>query len=312
MIASRAPRSRILAAFGLVLALALGLSTAAAKGTAGSTLSLWRVSDSAGHVMYLAGSMHALTEADMPLPKPFTTAFQDSDRLVEELNLPDLDPATVSQQALQMGVMQDTTLEKVMGKADWAKVQKLAGESNVALYHYEHFKPWLAAIGIADTLLLRLGYKPQLGLDMHFAQLAKKRNMASNGLETVAEQLSFFNDLPLSVQKHFLLQTLEQASTAKEDLSRLHDAWALGDVSALESLMNDNFKGFEHVRKILIDDRNRRWLPHLKQCLASNQTCFVAVGVQHMVGPAGLLALLRHAGDTVTQMHDQTALTTGN
>ena len=312
MIASHARRSRMPVAFGLVLALAMGLTTALAKGTAGSTLSLWRVSDSAGHVMYLAGSMHALTQDDMPLPQPFTTAFQDSDRLVEELNLPDLDPATVSKQALQMGVLQDTTLEKVMGKSDWAKMQRLAAKSNVTLYRYEQFKPWLAAIGIADTLLVRLGYKPQLGLDMHFAQLAEKRKMASNGLETVAQQFSFFNDMPLAVQKRFLLQTLEQTSTAKEDLSRLHDAWALGDVSALATQMKNDFKGFEHVRKRLIDDRNRRWLPHLKQCLASGQTCFVAVGVQHMVGSAGLLALFRHAGDKVTQMHDQTARSAGN
>jgi len=312
MIANRARRSRMPATFGLVLTLALSLAPALAKGTAGSTLSLWRVSDPAGHVMYLAGSMHALTKADMPLPEPFTRAFQDSDRLVEELNLPDLDPATVSEQALQMGVLKDTTLEKVMGKADWARVQKLAAESNVALYHYEHFKPWLAAIGMADTLLLRLGYEPQLGLDMHFAQLAKKRKMASNGLETVAQQLSFFNDLTLPVQKRFLLQTLQQASTAKEDLSRLHDAWALGDVGALETQLNNDFKGFEHVRKRLIDDRNQRWLPHLKQCLASGQTCFVAVGVQHMVGPAGLLALLRHAGDKVVQMHNRATRNAGN
>ncbi|MGA7964645.1 MAG: TraB/GumN family protein [Gammaproteobacteria bacterium] len=307
MIVNRTTRRWLLTVLGLMLA--LSLPPALAKGTAIPTtpLSLWRVSDHAGHVMYLAGSMHALTQADLPLPTAYTKAFYDSDRLVEELNLAHLDPSTVSQQAMQMGMLQNTTLGKVMGKTDWTRAKALAAKANIDLSYYAHFKPWLAAVGVADTLLIKLGYKPQLGPDMHFARLARKRKMASNGLETVAEQLSFFNDMKLSVQKRFLMQTLAQATTAKQDLAKLHAAWAHGDMATLEALQKENFKGFVNVRKRLIDERNARWLPHLKKCLASGQTCFVVVGVEHMVGPHGLLALLRAAGAKVTQMHTRPA-----
>lgn len=307
MIANRTTRRWLLTV--LSLALALGLAPALAKGTSSPTtpLSLWKVRDHAGHVMYLAGSMHALTRSDLPLPAAYTKAFDDSNRLIEELNLASLDPATVSQQALQMGLLQNTTLEKVMGKKDWARAKALAAKSDTELSYYAKFKPWLAAVGIADTLLVHLGYKPQLGPDMHFAQLAKKRKMPSSGLETVAEQLSFFNDMKLSVQKRFLLQTLAQATTAKQDLAKLHTAWAHGDLATLEALQKEDFKGFAHVRKRLLDERNARWLPQLKKCLASGQTCFVVVGVEHMVGPRGLLALFREAGDKVTQMHTEPA-----
>ncbi|MGH8128084.1 MAG: TraB/GumN family protein [Gammaproteobacteria bacterium] len=302
MIANRITRHWLLTV--LSLALALSLPPALAKGTT-TPLSLWRVSDHAGHVMYLAGSMHALTKSDLPLPTAYTKAFYASDRLIEELNLAGLDSATVSQQALQMGLLQNTTLAKVMGKTDWVRAKALAAKSGVDLSFYAKFKPWLAAVGVADTLLIQLGYKPQLGPDMHFARLAKKHKMPSSGLETVAQQLSFFNDMKLTVQKRFLLQTLEQASSAKQELVKLHDAWARGDMATLEALQKEDFKGFAHVRKQLLDDRNARWLPHLQKCLASGQTCFVVVGVEHMVGPHGLLALLRKAGDKVTQMHTQ-------
>jgi uncharacterized protein YbaP (TraB family) len=306
MIAHRTIHRWLLTLLGLTLA--LSLPPALARGTASpAPLSLWRVSDHAGHVMYLAGSMHALTPADIPLPVTYTRAFYYSNRLVEELDLVHLDPATVTQQALKLGLLHGTTLEQVMGKADWARVKTLAGEASVTLDHYTYFKPWLAAIGIADTLLIRLGYTPQLGLDRHFAQLARKRKVASEGLETVTQQLSFFNDMKPTVQKRFLLQTLEQASTAKQELAKLHDAWARGDVATLEALQNKNFKGFVQLRKRLLADRNQRWLPHLQQCLESGQTCFVAVGVEHMVGPHGLIALLRAQGDKVRQMHSPTA-----
>lgn len=290
----------------LGLALALCVPAALARGAtspAPTPLSLWRVSDHAGRVLYLAGSMHALTKHDMPLPAAYTQAFDRSDELVEELNLPKLDESAVSREALAMGTLHGTTLSQVMGKEQWAKAEKLASKSNVELDRYENFKPWLAAVGIADTLLVRLGYNPRLGVDMHFARLAEKRKMPSSGLETVAEQFSFFNDMKQDVQKRFLMQTLEQAATAKRDLARLHDAWAVGDVHTLDTLEKKNFNGFPHVRKVLLTERNARWMPHLKKCLASGRTCFVVVGVEHMVGPRGLVALFRAAGDKVVQMH---------
>lgn len=287
----------------LALALALGFASALAATPAKThPISLWKVTGPAGHTLYLAGSMHALTQADLPLPQAYTRAFEDSDKLVEELNLKTLDPQQVTNQALAMGVMKDQTLAQAMGKKDWARVQELADKAGVTLYHYEHFKPWLAAIGIADTLLVRLGYQPQLGLDMHFADLAGKRNMPASGLETIAEQLSFFNDMKPEVQRRFLLQTLSEAESAKKDLARLHAAWANGDVQTLETLQRDNFKGFAHVRKRLIADRNARWLPHLEKCLGSGKTCFVVVGVEHMVGPHGLIALMKSHGARVVQL----------
>ena len=100
MIAHRTIHRWLLTLLGLTLA--LSLSPALARGAANPTpLSLWRVSNHAGHVMYLAGSMHALTPADLPLPAAYTRAFYNSDRLVEELDLIHLDPAAVTQQALK-------------------------------------------------------------------------------------------------------------------------------------------------------------------------------------------------------------------
>jgi uncharacterized protein len=307
-----APAARRWLAAALSLVFVLGFAAAQAKQAGNSTpISLWKVTAGAGHTLYLAGSMHALTQADMPLPDAFTRAFDASDRLVEELDYKELNQQEVTKQALAMGLLQDSDLASAMGKKDWAEVQKLAQESGIELYHYERFKPWLAAIGVADTLLLRYGYQPQLGLDLHFANLAQKRNMPGSGLETVAEQLSFFNDMKPEVQRRFLLQTLREAGTAKRDLGRLHDAWARGDVKALESLQKENFKGFPELRKRLINERNQRWLPHLLECLHGGQTCFVVVGVEHMVGSHGLITLMEARGAKVRQMHEAVHATNG-
>ena len=46
--------------------------------------------------------------------------------------------------------------------------------------------------------------------------------------------------------------------------------------------------------------RNRRWVPQIEECL-SQQKCFVVVGAAHLVGPDGLVAMLRAKGYTVKQ-----------
>ena len=311
MASTHAARRWLTALFCLTFV--IGFATANAKPAGTSTpISLWKVTDGPGHTMYLAGSMHALTQADMPLPSAYKSAFDASDHLVEELDFKDLNPRDVTKQALSMGLLKDSNLASVMGKKDWAEVQKLAGKAGVKLYRYERFKPWLAAVAIGDTMLTHFGYQPQLGLDLHFADLAHKRKMTSSGLETVTEQLSFFNDMKPAAQRRFLLQSLREAGSAKQDLARLHDAWAHGDIKQLATLQKKDFKHFPHLRNRLIKDRNERWLPHLLKCLHSKQTCFVAVGVEHMAGPDGLIALLKAKGAKIKQMHDSVHTGTGH
>lgn len=302
MIRSLAARrwSAGLVALGLVLCTFSALA-AAANGT--RPISLWKVTDSAGQTLYLAGSMHALKRSDLPLPSAYTKAFEASDKLVEEVNPRSLDPAAVAQQAMKLGRLQDRTLEETVGRRKWKQMQALAGKAGIDLDRYQGLKPWLAAVLIGDTLLLRAGYSGQRGVDMHFAHLAKQRGMPGAGLETVAEQFSFFNDMKSGVQERFLMQTLSEAGSTAKDTAQLHDAWAHGNLTALEKQQQRSFKGFPQVRKRLLDDRNARWLPTLEKCLHSGQICFVVVGVEHMAGPHGLIALLQARGARIRQLH---------
>lgn len=280
---------------------ALFAPPAVAASPAAAALPLWRISDGAGHVLYLAGSMHALTAADYPLPKTFAEAFGESDRLVEELDLAKVTPAVAAGAALQLGTLAKGTLADAMG-GEWQEAKHLAAKAGIDLERYSSLKPWLAGIEVADVILIRTGYEPALGLDIHFAQLAAKRKMPVTGLETMRQQLEFLDGLEPALQRRFLVQTLREAPRASTELAALHAAWRNGDMHALEAIEQHDFKGFPALRRRLLGDRNRNWLPQLKSCLASGNTCFVAVGVEHMVGPDGLLALLRNAGYKVTQM----------
>lgn len=265
-------------------------------------LPLWQVSDSAGHVLYLVGSMHALKPDDYPLPETMTAAFARSDLLVEEIDLNAASHDQAMKTIAAIGMLPPgQTLEQAMG-ADWEHARRLAKAAGLSLDIYARSKPWFAAVAIGDQIFLEAGYDPNLGLDMHFAALARSRGMPIHGLETLKGQLEIFDDFPLSLQRTFLLQTLSQAPEAGAELAQLHTAWRTGNLKTMEALANRDFAGYPELRKTLLIDRNKRWLPTLEDCLAGGKTCFVVVGAEHMAGPNGLPALMKGAGDDVRQL----------
>ena len=48
-------------------------------------------------------------------------------------------------------------------------------------------------------------------------------------------------------------------------------------------------------------DRNRRWVPQIRQYLQSDRNVLIVVGAMHFVGEDGLIAMLRAQGVRVTE-----------
>jgi uncharacterized protein len=51
----------------------------------------------------------------------------------------------------------------------------------------------------------------------------------------------------------------------------------------------------------LLVERNKNWLPKLEALFARKGAAFVVVGAAHLVGPDGLVAMLKAKGYTVEQ-----------
>jgi uncharacterized protein YbaP (TraB family) len=61
----------------------------------------------------------------------------------------------------------------------------------------------------------------------------------------------------------------------------------------------------------LLAERNRRWLPQIERYLAGGGA-FVAVGLGHLLGGAGLPAMLAHAGYAVERTEQRNASTSAD
>jgi uncharacterized protein YbaP (TraB family) len=51
-----------------------------------------------------------------------------------------------------------------------------------------------------------------------------------------------------------------------------------------------------------LNRRNRNWIPVMENLMQKNPT-FVAVGAAHLMGPNGVISLLRQKGYTVSPVH---------
>lgn len=275
-----------------VLLLAILAGSAAARGTS----SVW-VMKGTKNTVYLAGSVHALPKNHSELPPQLESAYAASHSVVMEVDLDDMDPLEAVQFVTSRGTLPEgQTLADVIGAAGYVKVVKLATSLDVPEVVISKLEPWAAAMVLTQFALTRTGYDPQLGIDMQLAGRARTDGKTVDGLETVIDQLSIFDDRSFEEQTKFLLESADDAPLLSDDLRRLITAWRAGDVKALEKELDKERKTAPGLYDELLGSRNRKWLPKIEALLDGDQDVLVVVGALHFVGHDGLLELLSKDG----------------
>ena len=129
-------------------------------------------------------------------------------------------------------------------------------------------------------------------------QLAKANKKEIKGLETMAFQASVFDSIPYEKQAEELLQTIDSMEHSKKYFSQMITAYKEQRLDQIESIINNPEFGTTENQDILLDNRNKNWVGQLKEIMKKGPV-FTAVGAGHLVGKAGLIALLRAEGYTV-------------
>jgi uncharacterized protein YbaP (TraB family) len=273
-------------------------------GAAGHSF-LWKITGKGGPggVVYLAGSVHMLSQDYYPLNPAVEGAFKDSDLLVEEVDLNDMLAPAAQMATLMRGMLPaGQSLDKLLSPATLALVNKFTAGLGDASEPLKHFKPWMLAIAIEGLELQKSGFDPNLGLDKHFFDLAQSQGKTVQGLETVDYQISRFDEMAMAQQDRFLADTLKELDTEKASVSKLADAWKSGDAPAVEKIVLADLKSDAGMYQRLLVDRNRNWLPTLEALFSRRGRAFIVVGAAHLVGPDGLLQMLKAKGYAVEQL----------
>jgi len=290
-----------------VLALC-ALSGIATAGDQAHPVTLWRVAGETNAV-YLLGSIHLLREQDHPLPTVIDEAYADADVIVMELDMDDLDPAYTQAAFNRAGVMTDgTTLRDLMGEEAFATAAEAAAAIDIPLDMLAQSEPWLAAMTVELMMLYRIGFNPMLGVEMTVTQRAANDGKPIEGLETIDEQLSFLDGLPIETQREMLLHVLAEGAELSELIDELIVAWHHGDTSTLEEALLTSTVGLEELDEVLVNSRNRRWAETISTWLDDEQDYLIVVGALHLVGDQGVPALLAKRGFGIHQLSEPATL----
>ena len=271
-------------------------------------VTLWRA-DGASNSVYILGSIHMLREEDHPLPQIIDEVYADAEIIVMELDMDDLDPAYTQAAFNRAGVMSDgTTLQDLMGDDAYAEAMEAAAAIDIPLEMLAQSEPWLAAMTVELMMLYRIGFNPLLGIEMTMTTRATQDGKPIEGLETVDEQLSFLDGLPLDAQREMLLQTLAEGAALSESIDELIDAWRHGDTTALEDGLLSSIGEQSALSDALVTNRNRRWAETIATWLDDDRDYLVVVGALHLVGDEGVPNLLADKGIGIHQLREQAGL----
>ncbi len=262
---------------------------------------LWVVKDE-DTTVYLFGTVHVLKPGLSWFDAAVKEAFDTSDEMMLELVLPE-DQAAVAQVMMPLAMDQSGKTLPARLTADELKAYHAAMTSvGLPANAFDMFKPWLPAMTLSVLPLSKHGYDPEQGVEKQLTKFAKDSGKPVAGLETLEQQLGFFDSLPETQQVAFLNSVVKDLDKLGPVLDKMVVLWAKGDPDGLAAAMNESMAATPELAETLLYDRNARWAEQIQARMEQPGTVFVAVGAGHLAGEKSLQDYLAERGLTAARI----------
>jgi uncharacterized protein YbaP (TraB family) len=261
--------------------------------------SLWHVNPIKGDLgqVYLLGSVHVLPPNMHWRSPKIARALSRSDVYVFEVPQDEAALGQLSGLIQAKGFLPPgESLRAQLHAEALADYDAAVAASGLPPDTLERERPWLAALQMMFAQIAKLKFAAGNGVDSILMADAAKAHKQTRYLESVAEQFALLapDDRDLELQE--FESGLKDLSDVAGGIEPMVKAWSVGDQAKLDRLINGDLDGFPEARKLLLDDRNKRWVPQIEAMLKEKHVYFVTVGAGHLTGPMGVPALLRKAG----------------
>ena len=290
MVKSR-PTTKTLRRLAIGLLLLCGLSELAAAGQG----LVFRVTRDGYSDSFLVGTMHSEDPRVTGLMAQFAPLIERVDSVALEL-LPDA--VTLLAVGAASLLPADRRLSAIIGADRFAALTDAAARLDIPIEVLDRLRPWAAAV----TLGMPSGDSGRV-LDAEIYLHALRLGRRTLGLESAAEQLAVFQDMPAQLQIELLDEMIKNAEHLPTQLEDLTSAFLSGDLALLDRVAREQYADMppdmlHWFESALLDERNARMLDRLDPLLREGGV-MVAVGALHLGGANGLVQGLRQRGFTV-------------
>lgn len=255
---------------------------------------LWKIEGNGIQPSYLYGTIHVLPQKDFELKEKVKTAFEDSELLVLELDFDD--PGLQAEMMQHVGMKGGQTLDKLLDEETYQELDAYFKQTmGAGMQAFNNWKPFMLS-----TLLIGKYIEGQpASFEGTLTQMAMAGSKEILGLETVAEQLAIFDEIPYEDQVDDLEMMLDEDEKVTKLFEEMIRPYKNENFESLYNTTREYYNNDTKMLDLLLHKRNRNWISKIGE-LAKEKPTFFGVGAAHLGGEEGVIQLLKKAGYTLT------------
>src|SRR5262245_28585312 len=265
---------------------------------------LWQIRTGESTV-YLFGSIHMLPRGWPWRTKAIDRAIRSSDEFVFETALT---PKQIEKMRLFIrdngALPRGQQLSHMLSPKGLKDFNKAISMTPLDAASVNAMRPWLALMVLGDYQVQkgRLRGFVEEGVDYTIEQEAHETGKRVRLLETAESQFEvLIRTVPDDDIKRFEADVHELLE-GDDKYRRLLEGWTAGSQAELANVLAAEAVRDPEEKQLLMDKRNRNWLPQSEHMMSSKETIFITVGAAHLVGPGSVLEMLCARGWNVQRI----------
>ena len=244
---------------------------------------------------YLFGTMHLIEKDYFFFPDKLTKIVRKSEQLVMELpGIPNQLEALKLVQLKEGSFFDFFTPQQTDSILSWAKTELKMTETQFKS-SMGSMKPFVAIQLAAQMHFLGKTESYEMTLEA----IARDNNLEIKGLETIEQQLSFFDNLSKEKQAEMVMEGIRKSDELLNTTLKMEKLYNRQNVDSLYLMIHEEGGTISQEENTFLEERNKNWVPKISTVIAQKKT-FIAVGAGHLGGPNGLIRLLEQKGYTLT------------
>lgn len=283
---------------------------------------------------YAQGLLWELTRGDQTLTLVGTMHIYDTrltalfDKVAPTLRAADLllvEATDAEMSAMQQALAADPslylitdgpTLPDLLAPEVWEQVKAAAAARNLPGFMVAQMQPWYLALtlGIPPCAMADLAAGKQ-GLDHMLSTAAAEADIPTQALESWDTLIAVLGDGTIDEQIAMMRMGLISPADQQAIFVTMLDAYFAEEIAIVWEISTIAAKDLSQLseaeataqmldtQEVLLNNRNRDWIPVIEAAMSEHDTVVVAVGAAHLPGDMGLLALLRTQGWTAKRIY---------
>jgi uncharacterized protein len=172
-------------------------------------------------------------------------------------------------------------------------------EFKVPASKFEHQYGKLIPLALSISMTrLSLGERVKF-YDIELLKEAKKNKLETYSLEPIEREAQALHEYPINDQIKALMHSVANFETQKKEFQQVMKDYPQGDLEEIFQYTLHPTENNPVFIEAFYTKRNQEWLPKLDKMMHENSS-FIAIGVSHLEGEKGMLALLKEKGYTLT------------